>query len=135
MDKKKDSFFRSLFLIAALYDIILGLLFFFFYRQVYGFFNITLPDYPMYLQMAVAFVLAMGIGYYFVFKNLYRNVDLVKLGIVYKAVYAGLTTYFYFANLAHVVFFWFAIIDFIFLLLFVWFLSYAKKDRRYAQWK
>lgn len=133
MKGKKDGFFRGLFLIAAIYDLVLGLAFFFFYPQVYSFFKITPTDYPMYLQMAAAFVVAMGIGYYFIYKNLYRNIDLVKLGIVYKLVYGGLTSYFYFNDLANVVFFWFAIIDAIFLLFFVWFLVYAKKDGRYLK--
>jgi len=130
----RDNFFRKLFLIAAIYDFIFGVLFFFFYPQIFNYFNITIPNYPMYLQMAAAFVIAMGVGYYFIYLNLYRNIDLVKLGVVYKMVYAGLTSYFYFNNLANVVFFWFAIIDFIFLLLFFNFLSYAKKDGRYLKW-
>ena len=131
----KDPFFKGLFLVAAVYDLVLGLLFFFFYRTVYAFFNITLPPYPMYLQMAAAFVMAMGVGYYFVYRNLYRNIDLVKLGIVYKIVYAGLTSYFYFSDLAHVTFFYFAVLDGLFAALFVWFLLYAKKDARYLEWQ
>ena len=131
----RDTFFRKLFLIAAVYDLILGFLFFFFYKPIYSYFNITLPVYPMYLQMAAAFVIAMGVGYYFIYLNLYRNIDLVKLGIVYKAVYAGLTSYFYFIGSAHVIFLIFAAIDIIFLLLFLNFLSYAKKDGRYLKWQ
>ena len=131
----KDSFFRALFLIAAIYDLILGVLFFFFYKPIFSYFDISLPVYPMYLQMAAAFVFAMGVGYYFVYLNLYRNIDLVKLGVVYKIVYAGLTSYFYFTDLANIVFFWFAIIDVIFLVAFVWFLKYAKNDGRYLKWK
>src|SRR3989344_1963989 len=134
MKGEKDSFFRALFLIAAIYDLILGVLFFFFYKPIFSYFDISLPVYPMYLQMAAAFVFAMGVGYYFVYLNLYRNIDLVKLGIVYKIVYAGLTSYFYFTDLANIVFFWFAIIDVIFLVAFVWFLKYAKKDGRYFIW-
>lgn len=122
----KDSFFRGLFLFASIYDLVLGIAFFFFYKPLYAFFGITLPTYPMYLQMAAAFVMAMGVGYYFVYRNLYRNIDLVKLGVVYKFVYSALTGYFYFANLANVTFFWFAIFDAIFLAFFVWFLIYAK---------
>jgi len=131
----KDNLFRIIFLVAAIYDLFLGIAFFLFYEQIFNYFNITIPVYPMYLQMAAAFVIAMGVGYYFVYKNLYRNIDLVKLGIVYKFVYSGLTSYFYFADLANIVFFWFAIFDLIFLVLFVWFLVYAKKDSRYLKWK
>jgi hypothetical protein len=122
-----DKKFKLLFLIASIYDLVLGLAFFFFYKPIFGLFNITLPVYPMYLQMASAFVIAMGVGYYFIYKNLYRNIDLVKLGIVYKIVYAGLTSYFYFAGLANVVFLWLALCDFIFMIFFIMFLIQSKK--------
>lgn len=135
MARKYDSYWKALFLIAAIYDLILGIAFFFFYTQIYSYFNIALPDYPAYLQMATAFVIAMGIGYYFVFRNMYRNIDLVKLGIVYKAVYSGLTGYFYFAGTANITFMWFAVIDALFLIIFVWFLVYAAQDSRYLKWR
>lgn len=131
----KESFFRYLFLVAAIYDFVLGVLFFFFYEPIYNYFSITIPPYPVYLQMAVAFVMAMGVGYYFVYQNMYRNIDLVKLGVVYKLVYSGLTSYFYFTNVANIVFFWFAVCDAAFMLLFIWFLVYAHKDGRYVKWK
>ena len=130
----KDNFFRIFFLIAAIYDLVLGVLFLFLYKQIFNYFNIAIPDYPMHLQMAAAFVIAMGVGYYFVYLNLYRNVDLVKLGVAYKFVYAGLTSYFYLIYSANVLFLWFALIDIVFLVLFVWFLVYAKKDGRYLKW-
>jgi hypothetical protein len=117
---------KALFLVAAVYDFILGILFFFFYVPIFQKLNITLPVYPMYLQMAAAFVIAMGVGYYFVYRNPVRNVDLIKLGIVYKLVYSGLTSYFYFSGLANVAFMWFAVCDFIFLILFIWALNFLK---------
>jgi len=127
---EKAGFFRVLFLVAAIYDFVLGIIFLLFYKQAYTFLNITLPVYPMYLQMVAAFVTVMGIAYYFAYLDMYRNIDLVKVGVIFKGVYAVLTSYFYFADLANVVFFWFAIIDVVFLVLFVWFLASAKKDER-----
>ena len=108
-NKNHDKCHKSLFLIASIYDLILGAVFFFFYKPIFSFFNITLPVYPMYLQMAAAFVIAMGVGYYFIYRNPFRNLDLVRLGVVYKLVYSGLTGYFYFADLANITFFWFLV--------------------------
>ena len=135
MTGKKDGFYKKLFLIAAIYDLILGIVFLTLYKQIYSYFNISLPTYPMYLQLSAAFVIAIGIAYYFIYKNLYRNIDLVKLGIVYKIIYSGLAGYYYFIGVAHVIFLWFVIFDIIFLILFVRFLSYAKKDARYLKWR
>jgi len=124
---RKDGFYKNVFLIASIYDFFLGIIFFLFYKSVFSYFDIMLPSQPMYLQLSAAFVIAMGVGYYFVYKNLYRNVDLVKLGIVYKVVYSSLAIYFYFIGLAHTIFFLFAMFDIIFLILFVGFLIYVKK--------
>ncbi|MFH1316837.1 MAG: hypothetical protein ABII01_04925 [Candidatus Woesearchaeota archaeon] len=132
---KSDRMFKYLFLIAAIYDLVLGILFFLYYNQIFKLFDITRPIYPMYLQLSAAFVIAMGVGYFFIYLNMYRNIDLVKLGIVYKIVYSGLTSYFYFNNKADALFLWFAIIDVIFLVFFVWFLNHANKDKRYLKWK
>ena len=132
MDKTK--FFKYMFLVAAIYDFILGLIFFLFYKQAYSMAGITLPTYPMYLQMSADFVIAMGIGSWFVYRNMYRNIDLVKLGVIYKAIYAGLTGYFFFRNLSNITFFYFAIVDVVFLALFIWFLVYARIDKRYLKW-
>ena len=61
---------------------------------------------------------------------MYRNIDLVKLGIVYKVVYSIFASYYFFIGVAHVLFFWFAVFDVVFLVLFVWFLVYAKKTKK-----
>jgi hypothetical protein len=125
--KNQDGFYKKFFLIAAIYDFILGALFLLFYKPIFSFFNIIAPVPAMYLQMSAAFVIAMGFGYYLVYKNLHKNTDLVKLGISYKAVYSALVFYFYFAGTAHWIFFLFAVFDLIFLTLFVLFLNYSKK--------
>lgn len=122
-----EGFFKKLFLVAALYDFVLGVAFLFLYKQIFTYFSIDLPSEPMYLQLAAAFVFAMGVGYYFIFKNMYRNVDLVKLGIVYKFVYSSFSSYFYFIGSAHVIFFLFAVLDLTFAGLFIWFLKFAQK--------
>ena len=83
----------------------------------------------MYLQLSAAFVIAIGIAYYFVYLNMYRNIDLVKLGIIYKLIYILVAGYYYLIGIAHVIFFWFVVFDIIFLVLFVWFLVYAKKRK------
>lgn len=120
-------FYKNLFLVAAIYDLLLGFCFVIFYQSIYIFFNIPLPNYPQYIQLSAAFVAAMGVGYYFVYKNISRNTDIVRLGIVYKGVYSGLVTYYYLSNTAHLIFFLLAIIDFIFLLFFVRYLSNIKR--------
>jgi hypothetical protein len=116
--------YRVMFLVAAWYDAILGAVFFFFIGMVHSFLNIPVPETPVYYQAAAAFVFVQGIGYYFVYQNMERNIDIVKLGIVYKAIYTALALYYWIVGLLpHSLYGVFGLLDFIFLVLFVLYLT------------
>lgn len=121
------SFYRTFFVVAALYDGILGLVFFALYGPIYRFFAIPLPENLTYLQMISAFVFVQGVGYWYVSRDVLRNVDLVKVGTIYKAVYI-LVSLAAFVNgqLPHTIFAWFAACDVLFLIGFVRFLMLAR---------
>jgi len=126
---KKERSYRNLFLIAALYDFILGSVFFvflpFFFEDV---FEIPAPNYPAFFQAAAAFVFVMGIGFYFVFLNLYRNIDIVKLGIVFKLVYTTVAFYYVFIENMPWIFSIFGFLDLIFIVFFILFLRAVKRE-------
>ncbi len=66
--------YRILFLIAALYDFILGFVFFAFLRFFFeDLFRIPYPLYPAFFQAAAAFVFVMGVGFYFVYLQYSRQ--------------------------------------------------------------
>lgn len=112
---------RIVFLISSIYDFVLGVIFFLFYKQIFNAFSIPIPQYTEYLQMSAAFVATLGIGYYFIYKNIETNADLWKLGIFYKLVYSLLVLYYYFVpRTANILFLYFAIIDILFLIPFIW---------------
>ena len=126
-DMKMEKFYKGLFLIAGLYDFILGVLFFLCYVQIYNFFGIDLPSHPEYIQAPAIFIVILGIMFFYVFKNMYRNADLVKVGALSKIAYSGLTFYHYFLTELHWIFVFFAWCDVVFLILFILFLYHAKK--------
>lgn len=116
---------KNVFLISSIYDLGLGILFLLFYKPVFNFLSITIPSHPEYLQMSAAFVAVLGIGYFFIYKNIARNRDLWKLGILYKITYFLLIFYYYFIlSTANIVFLYFAFVDVIFVTLF--FILYSK---------
>lgn len=120
---RTKKFYKDMFMIASGYDLLLGFIFFVFYKSIFDSFNITLPDNPSYLQLSAAFVIVQGIGYYFVYSNLERNIDIVKVGIVYKIAYSGVTFYYWaIGGLPHVMFALFGFLDLIFIVLFVLYL-------------
>jgi len=124
---KLVKFFKTFFLVAALYDLILGAVFFLLYGPVYDFLDIALPNSTSYIHLMAGFVFVQGIGYWFVYRNMLRNIDLVRLGVIYKAVYSSVAVYYLaIGQLPDAIFAWFAIFDVLFLIGFVRFLMLAR---------
>lgn len=121
------SFFKTFFLIAALYDLILGAVFFVLYEPIFDFLEIALPYSTVYIHLTAGFVFVQGVGYWFVYRNMIRNVDIVRLGVVYKGVYSVVAFYYLLiGQLPDAVFAWFAGLDVFFLIGFVRFLMLAR---------
>jgi len=83
----KREWIHPLFMFAAAYDIILGLVFLVAYRVVYESFGVGLPNHPAYVQFAASVVTIFGIGFWFVARAPERNRDIIKLGILLKLTY------------------------------------------------
>jgi hypothetical protein len=114
---------RALFVAAAVYDIVLGIGFFFLYGPIFTTLAIPLPPNTSYIHISAAFVFVQGVGYWLVARDLARNHDLVRLGVIYKAIYVAVALYeVALGQLISDVFLWFAGVDFVFLVLFVDFL-------------
>jgi hypothetical protein len=129
---KKGGYYKGLFLVSAIYDLILGLIFTFFYKPVFNLLGIPLPAFGGYLSLIGVFLIVLGVGYYYLSRgDLVKNRDLLKVGILYKFAYA-LVAFFYLAagTIPHVIFAWvFGVIDLIFAILFIECLSYTKRKR------
>jgi hypothetical protein len=125
-----EAFFRQVFLAASIYDVVLGLVFFIFYGPIFAALGIPLPPNTSYIHLTAGFVFVQGIGYWFVYREPRRNVDLARLGIVYKAVYSAIALY-YFAidQLLSVAFLLFAIFDLAFLVLFIIFVRAVTSEQ------
>jgi hypothetical protein len=114
---------RALFVVAAVYDIVLGIAFFFLYGPIFAVLAIPLPPNTSYIHITAAFVFVQGVGYGLVARDLARNHDLVRLGVIYKGIYVAVALYeLALGQLISDVFLWFAVFDFMFLVLFVDFL-------------
>lgn len=128
---RHEKAYKNLFFIAALYDFILGAAFFFFlpffFEEIY---DMAAPLYPSLYQGVAAFVFVMGVGFYFVYRNMYRNVDIVKIGIVFKSVYTVLAFYHVLIEDMPWVFLLFGVLDLVFIVFFVLFLRDYRKEVR-----
>jgi hypothetical protein len=108
MKPAKEKYYRGLFTVAALYDLLLGLTFALFPRQAFEALGIAdqLPAFRGYLRLLGVFVLVLGIAYALISRgDLRRNTDLILIGTLYKLAYAA-TVFYYWATggLPHVAF-------------------------------
>lgn len=128
MNNSRKGYYRTLFLTAAFYDFSLGIIFLFFYKPLFHALKIPIPSDPSYLSLSAAFVFVLGVAYYLIYRNIEANRDLAKIGTIYKAAYVLIGLYYFlFSSVPHMIFILFAVIDFIFLILFVDFLMRTKK--------
>ena len=118
--------YRWFFLVAAVYDMALGLAFFFLYQPIFEWLGMTLPPHVSYIHLPAVFVFVQGLSYWIVWANPLDNLGIVKVGIVYKASYTALAAYYLMTDQIPAMFFaWFGLFDFLFFIGFVSFLRWA----------
>lgn len=122
-----QSRYKNVFTAAAIYDGVLGGAFFLFAGAIYRLLAIALPENTGYLELCAAFVFAQGVGYWYVSRNMVRNVDLVKVGLICKVAYSAVAAYYLaIGQLPHMIFAVFGVIDLLFAVAFARFLALAR---------
>ena len=135
MKALRKKYYRGLFLIAAIYDIILGIVFTFFYRDAFEFIGISekLPEFGAYLSLIGAFLFVIGVAYYLIYRgDLQKNRDLILIGALYKLAYCAIV-FFYFAigEVPHMIFLsLFGVVDLIMFILMVECFIFLRKISR-----
>jgi hypothetical protein len=126
--RPESSGWRTLFLVAALYDFILGAVFVLAGEPILTAIGMALPPHVAYIQLAAVFIMVQGLGYWLVSRDPFANLGLVRVGVAYKATYSGLTLYYLvIGQLPSVFFIPWAVVDFLFLISFVTFLRFASR--------
>jgi hypothetical protein len=122
-----DKTARLTFLVGALWNLLGAGFFFIFWRQAFNFFHLMYPNYLAFFQAWLALAFVFGIGYYYVYRDLYGNLNIVRLGIYGKTVFAAIFIYHVIFTGFHPVFLSGAVIDLIFVVLYARFLASAKR--------
>ncbi|UCF09441.1 MAG: hypothetical protein JSW65_05080 [Candidatus Bipolaricaulota bacterium] len=121
MTKRRVAVYKAVFLAAAVYDIVLGIVFTFFYRVPFRWLGIDLPYSNAFVTLLGSFLLVIGIAYLLiVLGDLRRNRDLILIGALYKAAYSAIA-FFHLTvgDIPHILFaLIFGIIDIVFLVVF-----------------
>ncbi|MBI9069763.1 MAG: hypothetical protein JEZ09_20875 [Salinivirgaceae bacterium] len=104
----KLRYYKGLFLVAAIYDLILGLVFTFIPKSAFYLIGIPekAPDFTGYLSLIGAYLLIIGIAYFLIYKgDLQKNLDLILIGLLYKLAYCSVVFYYFIiGDLPHIIF-------------------------------
>jgi hypothetical protein len=124
---ERKSYYKWLFIIGALWNWGAGIQFFFWYDQVFAYLNMKPLNYPAIMQLAMSLVFVFGIGYYWVSKDLSKNHDIVKLGIIAKIIVFLIFSYHYLIGNMPLLIALCGVVDLIFAILFLKFLMIMKR--------
>jgi hypothetical protein len=80
---------RPLFVVAAIYDLVLGAVYFLAYKMLYAMFGVELPNHAGYVHLSAALIFIFGVGFWLVSRDPVRNRDIIKLGALMKIAFAG----------------------------------------------
>ena len=124
MIASRERFYKGLFLVAAIYDIFLGIIFTFFSKFVFKLLKIPemLPEFGGFISLIGAFLFVIGIAYLLIFLgDLQRNRDLISIGAFYKLAYCAIAFYFFaIGDVPHIIFIsLFGVADLVFFILMV----------------
>ena len=124
MNKSKLKYYKALYLITAIYDIALGIVFTFFTKTTFDLIGIPekLPEFIGYLTLIGAYLLIIGVAYYLIYLgDLQKNRDLILIGVLYKLAYCCITFYYFIiGDIPHIIFLaLFGVIDFIMFILMI----------------
>ena len=119
MSLARERWYRTLFWIAAAYDVALGIAFLFFATPIFEWIGIedTLPEYTSYISLIAAFLFVIGVAYALIaMGDLYRNRDLITVGILYKVAYFSVALWYLIDGVyPHILFFYvFGLADLVF---------------------
>ena len=115
---------RLLFLIAGLYDSVIGFAFLFFGPQIFDAAGVPPPNHWGYIQFGSLLVLVFGLMFYAVAYDPAANRNLMPYGMLLKLCYTGLVAYYWVTTDCPMLFKPFAVIDGAMFVLFL--LAYRK---------
>jgi hypothetical protein len=105
----------------------------FFWRQARAFFYLKPPHYLAFVQAWLALAFVFGIGYYYMFRELYGNLHIVRLEMYGKTVFAVIFIFHVAFGNVHPVFLSGTSICLVFVVLYVLFLAHARRHEVKSQ--
>jgi hypothetical protein len=127
---KKEKIISILFIIAALYDGILGVLFLFAGGRLFEYFQVTPPNHLGYVQFPAALLIIFALMFCAIAMNPSLNKNLIPYGMLLKVSYCSIVFFYWFTTGIPNMWKPFAIFDLAFLGLFIWAYVSLREMRR-----
>jgi len=128
---KTTRLITALFVVAALYDAVLGVAFLMAPAWVYRVADITPPNHWAYVQFPAALLVIFGLMFAAIAAKPTENRNLIPYGILLKAAYCGIVFWYWTAEGIPGLWKPFAVIDLVMGILFLW--SYRQLGTRAAE--
>ena len=109
---------RPLFIVAGLYDFLIGLTFLLFGPRLFEMANVPQPDHWAYIQFGSLMLMIFGAMFFAVARDPVANRNLIPYGMLLKVSYSSLATYYWVTTDCPTLFKPFAEIDAVMLVLF-----------------
>lgn len=119
-----------LYYVATIYDAVLGLAFLLVAPYVFEVYGVAPPNHPGYAQFPAALLLVFALMYLAIARDPIRNRNLIPFGALLKVAYCGVVFFHWFSDGIPDMWKPFAVIDLVFLVLFVW--AYATLSGEYV---
>ena len=110
----------AFFIVAAIYDGLLGAAFLFGSGVLFQWFGVTPPNHPGYVQFPAALLIVFAIMFMAIALNPVGNRDLIPYGILLKVSYCGVILFYWFTTGLPGMWKPFCIFDLVFLIAFAW---------------
>lgn len=117
---KGKSGMTAFYVVAGLYDGLLGLVFLFAWEPIFRRFAVTPPNHPGYIQFPALLLVIFGLMFLAVARDPARNRNLIPYGVLLKAAYCGTVFWHWVADGIPGMWKPFAWADLVFGILFAW---------------
>ena len=120
--------YKRFFFVAALYNLVLGLVFLIFFSRLMTLFGMPQPPRELvaFHQMGILLAMVFGVGYYMVGRDLHSHSGIVIIGTIGKIAVFLLFLYHMIFSGLHFLIFLIGVGDLVFALLFIRFLASAR---------
>jgi hypothetical protein len=117
---KSRSAISALYIVAGIYDGLLGAAFLIAWSALFRYFEVTPPNHPGYVQFPALLLIVFALMFFAVAVDPVRNRNLIPYGVLLKVAYCGTVFWYWFTRGIPNMWKPFAWIDLVFAILFAW---------------